>query len=99
MAETWDDAEIDTFIGELLETSGNDFNLVMKEIDKLKTDMATKDESEVEEEEDDPFDPEELKRIQEEAKLEAAQRLDHFSILNLPFWPWNLTFLNCFFFI
>ena len=86
MAETWDDAEIDTFIGELLETSGNDFNLVMKEIDKLKTDMATKDESEVEEEEDDPFDPEELKRIQEEAKLEAAERLDlHFSILNLPF--------------
>ena len=76
MAETWDEAEITTFIEELLETSGNDFNAVLAEIEKLKGDMNKDSESENQAHLLDLFDldPEEMRKIEEEARKEAEQR-------------------------
>ena len=76
MAETWDEAEITTFIEELLDTSGNDFNAVLAEIEKLKGDMNKDSESENQAHLLDLFDldPEEMRKIEEEARKEAEQR-------------------------
>jgi len=69
----WSDEEISTLIDDLLESSGNDFNAVLQEINKLKNDMNN-DNSESEKEEELEIDDEERERLAEEARLEAAER-------------------------
>ena len=74
MSATWDEGEIVTFVEEMLESSGGDFNLVMGEIKKMGNDMTKRDDEE--EEEDDAFGEEERERLREEAKREAKARLE-----------------------
>ena len=58
----WSDEEISTLIDDLLESSGNDFNAVLEEINKLKNDMNN-DNSESEKEEELEIDDEERERL------------------------------------
>ena len=58
----WSDEEISTLIDDLLESSGNDFNAVLQEINKLKNDMNN-DNSESEKEEELEIDDEERERL------------------------------------
>merc|ERR1712226_216406 len=76
MSASWDDGEIATFVEEMLESLGGDFNLVMGEIKKMQNDMTKVEDEEEDEEEDidELFGEEERERLREEAKREAEAR-------------------------
>ena len=70
----WSDEEISNLVDDLLQSSGNDFNAVLGEINKLKSDMKEEESSEISEEEENEIDEEERERLAQEARIEAAER-------------------------